>query len=109
MPLTDMKYELHGSGYTVKEISEIVSPIASRYNIKRMWLFGSRARGDNKPSSDYDFCIEADRDMSLFDVGAFFSDVKDALSAEIDLVCEDSLDGTFAEAVSREGKIVYEC
>ena len=104
-----MESEPRRDGYTVKEISEIVSPIASRYGVRRMWLFGSRARGDNRPGSDYDFCIEADLDMSLFEIGAFFSDIRDALAAEIDLVCEDSLDRTFAEAVFRDGRIVYEC
>ena len=96
-------------GYTIKEISEIISPIVSRYRVKRMWLFGSRARGDNEPGSDYDFCTEADWDMSLFEIGALFLDIRDALAAEIDLVCKDSLEGTFAEAISREGRIVYEC
>ncbi|TAL68054.1 MAG: nucleotidyltransferase domain-containing protein [Bacteroidetes bacterium] len=32
-------------------------------NISRFYLFGSRARGDNKPDSDYDILIVIDKDF----------------------------------------------
>lgn len=35
----------------------IVAPIAERHGVRRIWLFGSRARGDHRRDSDYDFCI----------------------------------------------------
>ena len=30
-------------------------PIAKKHNLEKVWLFGSRAREDAKPDSDYDF------------------------------------------------------
>ncbi|MDR0309457.1 MAG: nucleotidyltransferase domain-containing protein, partial [Candidatus Methanoplasma sp.] len=41
----------------IQRIRSIVEPIASRYGIEKMYLFGSRARGDNDPNSDFDFFI----------------------------------------------------
>ncbi len=32
--------------------------------LKELWLFGSRARGDNRPDSDYDFLVVADGDRA---------------------------------------------
>ena len=32
--------------------------------LKELWLFGSRARGDNRPDSDYDFLVVAEGDRS---------------------------------------------
>jgi len=32
--------------------------------LKELWLFGSRARGDNRTDSDYDFLIVADGDRT---------------------------------------------
>ncbi|MDR0621059.1 MAG: nucleotidyltransferase domain-containing protein, partial [Deltaproteobacteria bacterium] len=40
--------------YSIEEIREIVSPIAQRFGVDRMWLFGSYARGDIHPDSDLD-------------------------------------------------------
>ena len=33
--------------------------------VKRLILFGSRARGDSRPDSDWDFYVVIDRDISL--------------------------------------------
>ncbi|MBO6083817.1 MAG: nucleotidyltransferase domain-containing protein, partial [Candidatus Methanomethylophilaceae archaeon] len=39
-------------GTTLDELRDIVAPIASRYNVRRVYLFGSRARGDYTKDSD---------------------------------------------------------
>ena len=55
--------------YTFEELRQIVGAIASEYGILKVYLFGSRARGDNRPDSDYDFCIVAPEGMGLFKMG----------------------------------------
>ncbi|MBR6204704.1 MAG: nucleotidyltransferase domain-containing protein [Candidatus Methanomethylophilaceae archaeon] len=40
--------------YTFEELCQIVGDIAARYGMIRVYLFGSRARGDNSEGSDYD-------------------------------------------------------
>ncbi|MGH7602582.1 MAG: nucleotidyltransferase domain-containing protein [Gemmatimonadaceae bacterium] len=42
-------------------VDEIVATLISRFNPRRIYLFGSRARGDALPDSDYDFLIEIER------------------------------------------------
>ena len=42
-------------------VNEIVATLLSRFNPRRVYLFGSRARGDARSDSDYDFLIEIDR------------------------------------------------
>lgn len=42
-------------------VDEIVATLVSRFNPRRVYLFGSHARGDAQPDSDYDFLIELDR------------------------------------------------
>ena len=42
--------------------AHIQAELGSR--LKELWLFGSRARGDNKPDSDYDFLVVADGNRS---------------------------------------------
>ena len=41
--------------YTVDEIRKIVSPIAQKYGVAALYLFGSYARGEATVESDIDF------------------------------------------------------
>jgi HEPN domain-containing protein/predicted nucleotidyltransferase len=41
-------------------VDEIVAKLISKFNPRRIFLFGSRARGDARRDSDYDFLIEID-------------------------------------------------
>jgi len=41
-------------------VDEIVARLISRFSPRRIYLFGSRARGDAHADSDYDFLIEVD-------------------------------------------------
>ena len=42
--------------------------IASRHHASRVRLFGSAARGDDRPDSDIDLLVDFDEDSSLFDL-----------------------------------------
>ena len=43
-----------GKIYTIDEIREKVKPIAEKYGIEKVWLFGSYARGEATEESDVD-------------------------------------------------------
>ena len=45
--------------YTLDELKSIIAPIALRYSVDRVYLFGSYARGDADAGSDVDLCIDA--------------------------------------------------
>jgi predicted nucleotidyltransferase len=42
--------------------------IASRHHASRVRLFGSAARGDDRPDSDIDLLVDFDEGSSLFDL-----------------------------------------
>ena len=94
--------------YTFEELCQIVGAIAVEYGILKVYLFGSRARGDNRPDSDYDFCVMTSDDCDLFELGGFFAELRNALGVEIDLVCEESLRDDFNREVLRDRKLLYE-
>ena len=41
----------------LKRIKDTVVPIAQKFGVEKVTLFGSMARGDNDENSDYDFLI----------------------------------------------------
>ncbi len=95
------------SGLSLEEIRRIVGPVAEEYGMKKVFLFGSRARGDCRPDSDYDFLVVAPEDCTLFTLGGFYADLKEALGSEIDIVTEGSLHEDFADNIENDLISVY--
>ena len=92
---------------SIEELKSIVSPVAERYGVSKVYLFGSVARGDYNENSDYDFCIELGKIRSLLDLSEFFQDLRDAVGHEIDLVDTKALDREFLNVVMTEGVVIY--
>lgn len=44
--------------YTCDDIKRVIFPIAQKYQIEKVYLFGSYARGDYNKKSDIDLRIE---------------------------------------------------
>jgi uncharacterized protein len=62
--------------------------IASRHGVFNIRVFGSVARGDATDSSDVDLLVDIENGRSLFDLGAFYMDLRDLLGYEIDVGTE---------------------
>ena len=52
----------------VESRREQVLAIASRHHASRVRLFGSAARGEDRPDSDIDLLVDFDDESSLFDL-----------------------------------------
>jgi predicted nucleotidyltransferase len=94
--------------YTIEELRDIVTPIAVEYGVPRVYLFGSRARGDNREDSDYDFCITVPKSFGLLRISSFLYDLKDAIGDNVDLVWEDNLRPPLMEEILRDRRLVFE-
>ncbi|MFV0560903.1 MAG: nucleotidyltransferase family protein [Enterococcus sp.] len=74
---------------TVKEIEQRVKPVAEKYEIPIVYIFGSYARNEASNKSDIDFLVstkglsEENRWLVYSD---FFDDLKQAVEHDIDLV-----------------------
>ena len=94
--------------HTIDELKLLVAPVAEKYGVAKVYLFGSVARGDCDINSDYDFCIESGKIEDYFKLAGFFRELTDAIGSDIDLVDIDSLDQEFLNNVKSEGVAVYE-
>jgi len=97
-----------GKKLSIEELRSLVAPIAERYGVGRVYLFGSVARGDFKEDSDYDFCIELGKIRDLIELSGFFQDLREAVGCEIDLVDTEAVDDEFLATIMAEGVVVYE-
>jgi predicted nucleotidyltransferase len=93
--------------HTIDELRSLVAPVAEKYGVSKIYLFGSAARGDFDEDSDYDFCIETGKIENLFELSEFFLDLKEAVGNEIDLVSTKSVKPDFLITIMREGVVLY--
>ncbi len=93
--------------YTLNEIRAIAAPIAEKYGVAAMYLFGSYARGEATPRSDLDFRIERGRLRSLFELGAMHSDLSDQFQKELDLLTSQDIDPDFLANIQPEEVLLY--
>ena len=93
--------------YSVADIRKIVSPIAARYGVHRMYLFGSYARGESTPDSDVDFRIDKGNVRGM-QMAFLLSDLEDALQLRVDLLSTTALDARFLQSIKGEEKLMYE-
>jgi len=93
-------------------LERLVDLARARFMAREVWLFGSRARGDNRPDSDWDILIVVDDDtpdealdpVRLWYVGRDAGLVADVIADRVsDLrACEDVVT-TIPYEVKREG------
>lgn len=60
--------------------------LAKKYGIKKLYVFGSIARGENNNLSDVDFLVEMKSGSSLFGVGGFGYEAQKLLGIQVDVV-----------------------
>ena len=87
--------------YTIEQIKNIVSPIAQKHKIPKVYLFGSYARGDADGKSDIDIRIDAENLRSLFDLGLLYSDLEDAFGKSLDIVTTEALRERLSDPLTR--------
>lgn len=93
--------------YSIDEIKNIVAPIAARYGVERVFLFGSYARGEATADSDLDFRVDKGALRGLFALGGMYSDLAEKFEKDLDLLTTGSLDKKFLNRISNEEVLIY--
>ena len=92
--------------YSAEEIKTIIIPIAEKYGVLRIYLFGSYARGDNTEDSDVDLRIDKGKVKGM-QMAALLLDLEDALGKPVDLISTTTLDEQFLNSISKEEQLLY--
>ena len=93
--------------YSLDEIRSIAAPIAEKYGVAEMYLFGSYARGEATAASDLDFRIERGRIRSLFELSAMYNDLSEGFQKNLDLLTSQNIEPEFLAAIRPEEVLVY--
>jgi len=90
--------------YTIDRIKEIVKPIADKYNVQSIYLFGSYARGDADENSDLDFLVFGGDKFKLTNIFALAEDLRIAFQRQVDVfeISEINTDSDFYLTIMSE-------
>jgi predicted nucleotidyltransferase len=75
----------------VESRREQVMAIAARHHASRVRLFGSAARGEDRPDSDIDLLVDFDQDSSLFDLMRMARELEALFGRAVDVVSAGGL------------------
>jgi len=98
--------------FSLDEIRRIIAPVAYKYGVESVYLFGSYARGEANTTSDLDFLIKKGRLRGL-QLAGMSGDLSDLFEKNVDLLTFTGLnrrDGgpDFIRGVGDDMVVVYE-
>ena len=95
--------------YTLEEIRAKAVPIAKKYGVKKLSLFGSYARGEADAQSDLDFLYDSGNGKikSLFDYMDFVYDLENEFKCHVDLVEDGISDKKFLSEIQQDEVLLY--
>ena len=104
--------------YSMDELKRRIVPVAKKYNLRAVYLFGSYARNEASDESDIDILIDRtdSKIKSLFEMGGLHNDLCESIGKDVDLITTHALfqDGGnerapwFTETVIKERVPIYE-
>ena len=89
---------------------QIIAEYFKTQPVLKAWIFGSFARGEEKPWSDMDILVQYDRTqpIGLLKIAGMQLELEDLLGLEVDLVEEGTLRPWAVESVNKDKQLIYE-
>ena len=80
--------------YSVEELKRRIAPVAEKYGLQAVYLFGSYARSEATEQSDVDMLIDRNgsKILGMFEMGGVYEDLCACIHKEIDLVTTQTLE-----------------
>ena len=90
--------------FTIKDIVRLVKPIAEKYGVKAIYLFGSYARGEADEDSDLDFLVFGGEHFKLTKIFVLAEELREVLKKDVDVfeISEINKGSDFYNAIMKE-------
>ena len=90
--------------FALNDIVNLVKPIAKKYGVKEIYLFGSYARGEADEDSDLDFLVFGGENFKLTMIFAVVEELRETLKKNVDVfeINEINKDSDFYKTIMRE-------
>ena len=93
---------------SLSRIKEIVKPIALKYKVKEIYLFGSYARGEATDKSDLDFLVFGGENFKLTLIFSLAEELREAFQKNVDVfeIHEVNQKSVFYDTIIKERLLV---
>ena len=94
--------------FTIKDIITLVKPVAEKYRVKEIYLFGSYARSEANENSDLDFLVFGGENFKLTMIFALAEELREILKKDVDVfeINEINKDSDFYKTIMKERLLV---
>ena len=94
---------------TIEQIRAVVADYFRDKPVKKVWLFGSYARGEAQEESDVDlmFSLAAHTRISYFGLASYLVDLEERLSRKIDFVEEEVMYPRIKKEIDKDKMLLY--
>lgn len=86
----------------IEELRRLRPELAKRYPIKELGVFGSYARGEQRPDSDLDILVDFDGSVTLFGLWDIEREISREIGVPVDLVPRRGLKPRIGQRVLAE-------
>ena len=105
------RYQLSGDTVPMlsvpDEIKDTIIQILRGYGAKKISIFGSFARGEDRPESDIDIIVRFEKPKSLLQLIHIEEEIKKAVQHNIDLLTENSINPYLIDSIRRDEVVIY--
>lgn len=94
--------------FTIKDIISLVKPIAEKYKVNEIYLFGSYARGEADENSDLDFLVFGGENFKFTMIFSLAEELRMVLKKDVDVfeINEINKDSNFYNRIKRERLLI---
>jgi predicted nucleotidyltransferase len=75
----------------LQAIRQDILRVAAKHGARNVRLFGSAARGEDRPGSDLDLLVDMESGRSLLDLVALGQDLEELLHRKVDVITDSSV------------------
>lgn len=93
----------------LEKISKKINPVAKKYNLMYVWIFGSYVKKKQKKYSDIDIIVRTEDVAEGFKIVEVKFALEEALKKEVDIITTGSIKGSLLEDEDLEEVLVYSC
>jgi hypothetical protein len=90
-----------------EEIFDRITVELKNRGARRIAVFGSYVRGENKPHSDIDVMVEFSERKSLLEIVGIQRELSDMLGIKVDLLTETSISPYLIDRIRSEMEVIY--
>ena len=91
----------------LEKISKKIKPIAEKYNLVYVWVFGSYAKNKQRKDSDIDILLRTEDVVGGFKIVEVKLALEKALKKEVDIVTTGSIEGSLLEDEDLGEVLIY--